>query len=70
MFGATVGILRLSQCYMPIGRRQAVEKSAKICRLWHTGQSPLAYRAVTADMPTVAPTFARIATVGELDAEL
>jgi hypothetical protein len=45
-----------------------LKKSAKICPLWHIGQCTLAYRDVT-DMPTVSPTIARSATVGELDAK-
>jgi hypothetical protein len=54
MVGATVGI---SRCDGRVG-------FIKTRRLWHIAQSPLANRAVT-----VAPTIARIATVGELEAE-
>jgi hypothetical protein len=68
--GATVGISRLSQRDMPIDLKPGRSKIRQNLLAVAYQAKPLGIsRCDDHDMPTVAPTIVRMATVGELEAE-
>jgi hypothetical protein len=69
MVGVTVGILQPSQRHMPTDLKPGCSKIAKICRLWHIGQSPWHIVLCWPQYADGRPTIVRMVTVSELEAE-
>jgi hypothetical protein len=55
MVGVTVGIVAVTAKFANRFEARVIQKSTKICRLWHIGQSPLAYSAVMAAIDQWSP---------------